>query len=98
MEGEKIIEHEEIKPLPIGFFPWSVGPRSCPGKKFAQVEFVAVIAHLFRRHRVKAVLEPGETMETARKRLFDIIEDSNLEVTIKMNHPEKVQLVWEEQA
>jgi hypothetical protein len=57
-----------------------------------------VIAHLFRRHRVKAVSEPGETMEAVKKRLFEIIEDSALEVTIKMNHPEKAQLVWEEQA
>jgi cytochrome P450 len=96
--GSKIIEHEELKPIPTGFFPWSVGPRSCPGKKFAQVEFVAVIAQLFRKHRVKAVMEPGETMEAVKKRLFDVIEDSALEVTIKMNHPEKVQLVWEEQA
>ena len=96
--GSKAVEHEELKPLPIGFLPWSVGPRSCPGKKFAQVEFVAVIAHLFRRHCVKAVSEPGETMEAVKKRLFEIIEDSALEVTIKMNHPEKAQLVWEERA
>jgi hypothetical protein len=37
-------------------------------------------------------------MEAVKKRLFEIIEDSALEVTIKMNHPEKAQLVWEEQA
>jgi hypothetical protein len=36
-------------------------------------------------------------MEAVKKRLFDVIGDSDLEVTIKMNHPEKVQLVWEEQ-
>jgi cytochrome P450 len=85
-------------PIPVGYLPWSVGPRSCPGKKFAQVEFVAVIAHLFRRHRVKAVLEPGETMEAVKKRIFATLEDSALKVTIKMNHPENVKLVWEEQA
>lgn len=90
------IEQEEIKPMPVGYLPWSIGPRSCPGKKFAQVEFVAVVAHLFRRHRVKAVLEPGETMEAVKKRIYGVLEDSALEVTTKMNHPEKVRLVWEE--
>lgn len=27
-----------------GFQPWVSGPRTCPGKKFSQVEFVAVMA------------------------------------------------------
>lgn len=91
------IEHEEIKPMPTGYLPWGVGPRVCPGKKFAQVEFVAVIAHLFRRHRVSPVLEyEGETAESVKKRVLEILEDSELEITIKMNHPEKVKMVWEE--
>jgi len=94
--GATGLEHEEMKPMPVGYLPWSVGPRSCPGKKFAQVEFVAVIAHLLQRHRVRAIREPGETQEAVRKRIYEVLEDSGLEVTIKMNHPEKVQLVWEE--
>ena len=96
--GTTDLDHEEMAPLPVGYLPWGVGPRSCPGKKFAQVEFVAVIAHLFRRHRVRAVLEqPGETMEAVKKRIFGVLEDSALELTTKMNHPEKVKLLWEEQ-
>ncbi|KAE9378960.1 cytochrome P450 [Stipitochalara longipes BDJ] len=89
------LEHEEIKSMPVGYLPWSVGPRSCPGKKFAQVEFVAVIAHLLRQHRVRAVRELGETQKAVKKRIFEVLEDSGLEVTIKMHHPEKVKLVWE---
>jgi cytochrome P450 len=96
--GSTDLEHEEMIPIPVGYLPWSIGPRSCPGKKFAQVEFVAVIAHLFRRHRVKAVLEPGETMAAVKKRIFATLEDSALELTIKMNHPENVKLVWEKEA
>jgi cytochrome P450 len=87
------LEHEVMKPMPVGYLPWSIGPRSCPGKKFAEVEFVAVIAHLFRRHRVKAAVEPGEKKEMVKKRIFEVFEASSLEVTIKMNHPEKVKLV-----
>ena len=82
--------------MPVGYLPWSIGPRSCPGKKFAQVEFVAVIAHLFRRHRVKAMWALTETQETVKKRIFETLEDSGLEVTVKMYHPEKVKLIWEE--
>jgi hypothetical protein len=58
---------------------------------------VAVISHLFRRHRVTPVLQPGETIGAARKRIFEVLEDSSLEVTIKMNHPERVKLVWKQQ-
>ena len=94
--GATDLEHEEIKPMPVGYLPWSVGPRSCPGKKFAQVEFVAVIAYLLQRHRVRAIREPGETQEALRKRIYEVLEESGLEVTIKMYHPEKVKMVWEE--
>jgi cytochrome P450 len=87
------LEHEVVKPMPVGYLPWSLGSRSCPGKKFAKVEFVAVIAHLFRRHRVKAAVEPGEKKEMVKKRIFEVLEAPSLEVTIKMNHPEKVKLV-----
>lgn len=97
--GTTDLEHEQMKPFPVGYLPWSVGPRACPGKKFAQVEFVAVIAHLFRRHRVSPILEyEGETAEAVKKRIFEVLEDSALEVTIKMNHPEKVKMVWVERA
>lgn len=34
------------------FIPWSVGPRVCPGMKFAQVEFAAVMSAVFARCRV----------------------------------------------
>jgi cytochrome P450 len=78
------------------FIPFSSGPRVCPGKKFAQVEFVAVIARLFWRHRCSPVLLKGETMVEAKKRVLDIVEDSNLVLTLKMMHPEKVKLTWEE--
>jgi len=37
-------------------------------------------------------VEPEEK-ETVKKRIFEVLEDSSLEVTIKMNHPGKVKLV-----
>jgi hypothetical protein len=32
-------------------------------------------------------MEPGEK-EAVEKRIFEVLEDSSLEVTIRMNHPE----------
>ncbi|KAI1262025.1 cytochrome P450 [Xylariaceae sp. FL1019] len=85
-----------ITPETGTFMPWASGPRVCPGKKFAQVEFVAVIAYLFGNYRVRPVLEKGETLEQAKARVQEVVEDSSLEAspTLKMRHPEKVALVW----
>lgn len=88
-DGTDDKSHEVVKPMPVGFIPWAIGPRSCPGKKFSQVEFVAVISLLLRRHRVKVVMEPGETSEEARKRVIDVVENSSLKLTLRMRHPGK---------
>jgi cytochrome P450 len=91
------LSREELfQPAPGMFIPWSSGPRVCPGKKFAQVEFVAVIARLFRKHRVVPFVGAGETLETAKKQIWKSIADSKLEITLQMENPEKVRLVWEE--
>lgn len=90
-------DQEELYQPPAGaFVPWASGPRICPGKKFAQVEFVAVMAKLFRKHKVGIVLEEGETEEQARERVWEVLEDSWLRVTIQIRCPEKVKLAWEE--
>lgn len=50
-----------LQPTPGSYVPWANGPRICPGKKFSQVEFVAVISCLLRRYRVEPVLLQGES-------------------------------------
>jgi len=68
---------EALLQPPYGsFMPWVAGPRVCPGKKFAQVEFVAVMASLFQNHRVLPVLQKGETLDQASKTLRKVVEDS----------------------
>ncbi|CZR54671.1 related to cytochrome P450 3A7 [Phialocephala subalpina] len=89
---------ELFQPAPGVFVPWAAGPRVCPGKKFAQVEFIAVISKLFRKHKVSPVLEQGETFEDAKKRIFNVVEDSSLVITLQMRHPERIRLAWEEVA
>jgi cytochrome P450 len=84
-----------MEPKTGTFVPWSSGPRVCPGQKFSQVEFTAVLACLFKKHRVRPVLEAGETAAEASQRIFRVVEDSKLEVTLRMNHPELIKLRWE---
>lgn len=62
---------EELNmPIRGAFIGWSEGTRDCPGRKFSQVEFVAIIAVLFLSWRVDPVINPGETLDAARKRVM----------------------------
>ena len=98
-EGAGGLGSEELfQPLPGSYLPWAHGPRVCPGKKFSQVEFTAVIACLLRRHRVEPVRLEGESRAKAAERILKNVDDSDLEVTLKMKHPERVKLLWMERA
>jgi cytochrome P450 len=90
---------ELVVPAPAGtFLPWVNGPRVCPGKKFAQVEFVATLATCLRKHRLRAVSKPSESKEQTVKRVIEVAGDSEMGVnpTLKMKRPEKVEIRWEE--
>ncbi|KIW08316.1 uncharacterized protein PV09_01235 [Verruconis gallopava] len=92
-----IKEGELVIPGPGNtFIPWVAGPRVCPGKKFAQVEFVATLAMCLRKHRVQAVPEAGESEADTYKRVFAVANYSEMGVnpTLKMVHPERVRLSW----
>ncbi|GJC86382.1 hypothetical protein ColLi_09220 [Colletotrichum liriopes] len=45
--------------------PWSGGPRMCPDQKMSQVEFVTVIATLFRQCTAESVQGEHATDEAA---------------------------------
>ncbi|KAL2074669.1 hypothetical protein VTL71DRAFT_8448 [Oculimacula yallundae] len=93
----KSMADEEMMQAPKGrFLSWASGPRICPGKKFSQVEFVAVMATLFRRLRVVPVINEGESEEDVKKRILETVEDSKIVMTLAMKHPERVKLIWEE--
>ncbi|KAL8649722.1 MAG: hypothetical protein Q9226_005458 [Calogaya cf. arnoldii] len=80
------------------FIAWSEGLQNCPGRKFAQVEFVATMARLFKSHRAEAVpdAEIGESMEEARERVISVVRDSSVELLLKMREPESVRVRWVE--
>lgn len=86
-------------PIKGAYKPWGEGPRVCPGKKFAQVEFVAVMAALFRGWRVRPQLITkgnGETEseDEAKARVMGVVEDSRVTITLQMRRPERVGLIW----
>ncbi len=66
------------------------------GKKFSQVEFVAVMAALFCRHRVRPVAGAGEDVESARQRVARIVDDSLLRMTLQVRNPRLAAVSWEE--
>ncbi|KAL9024976.1 MAG: hypothetical protein Q9180_007757, partial [Flavoplaca navasiana] len=77
------------------FVGWSGGARSCPGRKFAQVEFVGVLVGLFREYKVAPVPLNGEDDDSARARLLEQIEkDTGMRLLLQMLHPEKAVLAW----
>lgn len=90
------LENESVfVPQKGTYFPWSDGQRNCPGKKFAQVEFVAVMISLFRDHSVHAVMEPGESTDQARERILGVVNDSSSTLLLKIRNASAVRLRWE---
>ncbi|TGO28184.1 hypothetical protein BPAE_0031g00500 [Botrytis paeoniae] len=78
------------------FMPFAWGQRVCPGKKFAQVELVAVLAALFRDWRVEVVPKDEETGEQARERAWksSLVVDHERHMLHEMLDPESVGLRW----
>lgn len=88
---------EQLYSPPKGvYFPWSEGLQNCPGRKYAQVEFSAVLMCLFKSHRVEVVPEKGENVEAARSRVYHVVEDSEQVLLLRMRKADSVRLTWRE--
>ena len=89
------LESESLYTPPPGtYIPWSDGARVCPGKKFSQVEFVAVMVALFGSYRVEPVPRRGESMAMALVRTLDTVKDSAMVLLLQMRNPESLGLKW----
>lgn len=64
--GTRLSQETFLTPQKGTFIAWSEGVRNCPGKKFAQVEFVATMAALFREYHAEPVAKDGETPNAAK--------------------------------
>ncbi|KAF7905024.1 uncharacterized protein EAF01_005546 [Botrytis porri] len=78
------------------FMPFAWGQRVYPGKKFAQVELVAVLAVLFKDWRVEIIPNDGETGKQARERAWksSLAVDHERHMLHVMFDPESVGLRW----
>ena len=73
-----------LQPKKGAFIPFSAGLRACLGKKFAQVEYCAVVAVLLRRYQLEFERCGSETREEAVRRVERIVRDSTNEMGLMM--------------
>ncbi|KAI0513196.1 cytochrome P450 [Xylaria bambusicola] len=92
----QLASEELIIPSKSIFFPWGEGPQICPGKKFAEVQAVAVLACLFNMHRLAIKKQPGESEEAAVKRATECSNDVDLEMLVRLRDADRVHLVANE--
>lgn len=78
------------------FIPFSEGARACLGTKFAEVEFVAVIASLFARFRVELVRRPDEESPQARAAAW--LDESLLRGSRRAGHEVPVRFIPRERS
>ncbi|KAF4452053.1 cytochrome P450 3A7 [Fusarium albosuccineum] len=85
---------EKLAPMPTGaFLPWAAGPRVCPGKKFSQVEFVAVLACLLKEYKVEPDTTGGQCSKAeASSLLMEEAKLSSFNFLLKVKHPERVRV------
>ncbi|KIW83245.1 hypothetical protein Z517_02490 [Fonsecaea pedrosoi CBS 271.37] len=89
---------QNIRSMPKGtFLPWSAGPRSCPGQKMSQVEFVSVFMTIFARYRCEAVkVRDDESPDEIRARFEAVMRDSQPKLTLQMARNRDLKLRWVE--
>lgn len=75
------------------YFPFAAGARGCIGKKFAIVEYVAIISTLLRDYQIEVVPHAGESVEQAQQHCAETVVEGNEQVlVVQMRNPESVTL------
>lgn len=82
LSGPGLESNEVHKPERGAYIPFSDGMRGCIGRKFAQVEFIATLAVLFREYRVTLAKLPGESTDDARRRVEKALRESSALLTL----------------
>ncbi|CAH0038150.1 unnamed protein product [Clonostachys solani] len=79
------------------FFPWGEGPQICPGRRLSEVEAVAVLACLFRAHRLRIKKDSdGESDEATYERFDKCVNDVDLVMLVRLKNADQVTLICEE--
>ncbi|KAF1977363.1 cytochrome P450 monooxygenase-like protein [Bimuria novae-zelandiae CBS 107.79] len=94
LEGD--LSMETLLPDTFGqYIPWAVDQHVRPGKKYFQVELVAVLAKKIGDYRVEPYMNSGETIEAARSRALGIAMETQSKALLnEMRNPDKLGLVW----
>ncbi|KAF2731034.1 putative cytochrome P450 [Polyplosphaeria fusca] len=79
-------------PEGVMYMPWAFGQRVCPGKKFSQVEFVALVAEILRGFRVEVVRGEGESEEEGRRRVLECLDDRFFNISAHLRRPEGARI------
>ncbi|KAJ5625301.1 cytochrome P450 [Penicillium lagena] len=88
------LEYNTIhKPIRGAYFPFADGNRACLGKKFAQTEFVATLAVIFREFQVKLARNKDETEEAAIQRAKKVLNESSSLITLAMRDAVPLQFI-----
>ena len=88
--------YEEIfTPIKGSFMPWSDGQQNCPGKNFSQVEFVAVLASLLYKYRLRVARLAGESTKSMRRRVLDVVNDCDAQLLLRMKDSDRVRIFCE---
>lgn len=73
------------------YCPWIFGTRVCPGKKFSQVEFVALIARILLEWRIEVAVGEQDS-HRARKNLLQVLDEKYFNVSTHLRHPEAARI------
>jgi cytochrome P450 len=84
-----------ITPARNTYFPWSDGPQNCPGRRFSEVEFVAVLALMMRNLVLTVVKEAGEIEDMARERAVRVVNDCDLQLILRKRDADQLTLKCE---
>jgi cytochrome P450 len=94
--GQEVLEAPSTA-AEAAFNPWSGGPRVCPGKKFSQVEIVAMTATLLKSYSVKPMVVPGKLVASetdAQRELMRVMNDLELPRRSKTERFREVGVVF----
>jgi cytochrome P450 len=81
-----------VTPSRNTYLPWSDGPQNCLGRKFSEVEFVAVIALLMQDCKLSIVRKHGESEEHAKTRAVGIVNDCDMQMLLRMRDAGQLRL------
>lgn len=62
----------------------------------SHVELVAIFTTVLRKYKVEVVIEDGESEDEARNRGKSVLKDSQNRLTLQMNRPNDVKLIFVE--